>query len=530
MTTESYIRLRQLVVDADVVDDASEVEDDDPVGSSWRTYLTLIAILSTAALLRMWNLMALGFNSDEAVYAGQASSIAGNTELLPYFPVFRAHPLLFQTLISIPYQIAVSPLVGRLMSVAFGVGTVFLVYLVGVTLYTRRVGMIAALIVALMPYHVVVTRQILLDGPLAFFATLSLLLLAHYGRTRNLLWFYAAFAAMGLTVLTKETGVIMFGAIYIFVALLGTVRVKHLVGASLLWLIVVLPYPMSVVLSGRTSTGSQFLAWQLFRRANHPWYFYFTDVLPAMGVLVLLAAGFALYHMRKRWTWTETLLASWITIPVVFFVLFPVKGFQYLLPVAIPMAVLAAVGLVSIAKLDLSIRDRPLRGALVSSIGIILVAASLFFASTARIDPNAQTTRFLAGSGGVPGGREAGTWIGENTPQGAQILTLGPSMANIIQFYGDRKSYGLSVSPNPLHRNPVYEPINNPDLWIRSNDLQYVVWDSYSATRSSFFSDRLLNYVDRYNGRVVHTEFIDVRTGAGELVKKPVIIIYEVRP
>ena len=103
-------------------------------------------------------------------------------------------------------------------------------------------------------------------------------------------------------------------------------------------------------------------------------------------------------------------------------------------------------------------------------------------------------------------------------------------MANIIQFYGDRKAYGLSVSPNPLHRNPVYEPINNPDLWIRSNDLQYIIWDSYSASRSSFFSDRLLNYVERYNGRVVHTEFIEVSTDAGRSIEKPVIIIYEVRP
>ena len=31
---------------------------------------------------------------------------------------------------------------------------------------------------ALMPYHVVVTRQVLLDGPMTFFATLTLVLFA----------------------------------------------------------------------------------------------------------------------------------------------------------------------------------------------------------------------------------------------------------------------------------------------------------------------------------------------------------------
>ena len=58
-------------------------------------------------------------------------------------------------------------------------------------------------------------------------------------------------------------------------------------------------------------------------------------------------------------------------------------------------------------------------------------------------------------------------------------MTVGPSMANILQFYGHRKGYGLSISPTPLHRNPSYEPIMNPDLQIRSGNLQYFVLDSF---------------------------------------------------
>ena len=101
------------------------------------------------------------------------------------------------------------------------------------------------------------------------------------------------------------------------------------------------------------------------------------------------------------------------------------------------------------------------------------------------------------------------------------MMTVGPSMANILQFYGQRKAYGLSVSPNPLNRNPSYEPIINPDHAIRTNLLQYVVWDSYSTKRSSFFGDKVISYAERYNGRIVYTY-----QSAG----KPVIVIYEVRP
>jgi len=103
-------------------------------------------------------------------------------------------------------------------------------------------------------------------------------------------------------------------------------------------------------------------------------------------------------------------------------------------------------------------------------------------------------------------------------------------MANVLQFYGHRKAYGLSVSPNPLRRNPSYDPVINPDLQIRNSEIQYLVWDSFSATRSPFFAQSLLNYINRYQGRVIHTESVPVPTAAGGTSESPVIVIYEVHP
>jgi hypothetical protein len=154
---------------------------------------------------------------------------------------------------------------------------------------------------------------------------------------------------------------------------------------------------------------------------------------------------------------------------------------------------------------------------------------TLLNTSWMAIQPS-TTGVFIAGTGGVPGGREAGEWVKENLPSDATVLTVGPSMANILQFYGHRKALGLSVSPNPLHRNPSYESVNNPDLEIRSNNIQYVVWDSYSAERSAFFSQRLLALTARFHGRVVHTQTVTVTLDDGTKVDKPVIIIYWVHP
>jgi hypothetical protein len=245
-----------------------------------------------------------------------------------------------------------------------------------------------------------------------------------------------------------------------------------------------------------------------------------------MGIGVVALAALGLWLLRKHGSWRETLLLAWIAVPVAFFQLWPVKGFQYLLPVAPAVAVLAARTLAHWGK---GRSPRTLLGdRRVAAVIAVALAASLLVVTIGRIDSSGAT--FLAGSGGVPGGREAGQWVDRHVPEGAHMLAVGPSMANIIQFYGHRKTYGLAVSPNPLNRNPSYEPVMNPDKEIRSNELQYLVWDAYSGTRSKFFSRALLRFADRYHGRVVHTETVPTKTKEGRTVQKPVIVIYEVRP
>jgi len=69
-------------------------------------------------------------------------------------------------------------------------------------------------------------------------------------------------------------------------------------------------------------------------------------------------------------------------------------------------------------------------------------ALTLLVPSVAAVRPTTTSGTFLAGTGGVPGGREAGRWLHNNAPPGAQLLTIGPSMANILQFYGERRAFG----------------------------------------------------------------------------------------
>ncbi len=504
-----------------------------------RPWLTTAAVLvavggslGVGAALRLHDLGALGYNSDEAVYAGQAASLSGDRDLQPYFPIFRAHPLLFQTLLSLAFRNEVSDTAGRQLSAVVGVLTVLVTFLIGRELYGRAAGALAAVVMACMPYHVVVTRQVLLDGPMTFWTAVTLWLLARFVRTRQASCLYAAAGAFGLAMLSKETSIIMLGSAYAFFALTPAIRLRlrQVLLAAVVFLLTVLPFPLSLVLAGSTDTGGSFLAWQLLRRPNHTMAFYATTVPPAVGWGTLVAAVGGLWVLRARGSWRETLLLCWIAVPVVFFHAWPTKGFQYLLPIAPALAVLAARALVQVPGL-LAERFPPWRR--VVSFAAVLVSTALVVSlavpSWQRTHASSRST-FLAGSGGVPGGREAGLWVRSNVPVGSRLLAVGPSMANILQFYGHRKTYGLSVSPNPLHRNPVYEPVPNPDLLIRHNELQYLVWDSFSAGRSPFFSQNLLRYIARYHGRVVHTEQVQARDDSGRPVSTPVVVIYEVRP
>ena len=147
----------------------------------WKELVIFISIVGLASIVRFWGVGDIGFNSDESVYTGQAANLAGYEEFSKYFSAFRAHPLLFQFLVSVIYGFTgVIDFVARIVSAIFGIMTVIITYYIGKTLYDKKVGILSSLILALLPYHIIVTRQAMVDVPFSFFFTLTLLFIAKY--------------------------------------------------------------------------------------------------------------------------------------------------------------------------------------------------------------------------------------------------------------------------------------------------------------------------------------------------------------
>jgi Dolichyl-phosphate-mannose-protein mannosyltransferase len=498
-----------------------------------------VAVLA-ALIVRVWALGAVGFNSDEAVYSGQAASLAGDPTYTPLFSVFRAHPLLVQFIVSLVFHVTRADVAVRMVSVIFGLAAIPLAYQLGQQLYSRRVGLIAAAIMAVMPYHVAVSRQILLDGPMMTLWLLTMLLLARYAATGRPGWLYATALAGGLTFLAKETSVLVVVSAIAFTLVTPQVKlgIRRLLIAAFLYLVALSPYPLAVVIGGGSSSARSFLLWQLLRQPNHSWSFYF-EILPgAVGILVLIAAAGGILLALRRRSWEDRLLLAWVVVPFAFFQIWPTKGYQYLLPIAPALAILAGRAFEgrwldwASARWSALARRRDEHPRLVRRAAPLALALMLVSIAVPSVQAVTTTSALgsLAGTGGLAGGREAGTWIRQNVPVGSTFMTIGPTLSNLIEYYGQRRSMGLSVSPNPLRRNPAYDPINNPDKAIRELQIQYIAWDIWSASRSPFFSSHLQRYIDKYHGKQVYAQTAPVRSSDGQLHDAIVIRIYEVHP
>ncbi|MGH7608388.1 MAG: ArnT family glycosyltransferase [Candidatus Dormibacteria bacterium] len=512
-----------------------------------------LAILAGAAFLRLHNLNQVGLNSDEAVYAGQAAGLAGFTQYQRLFGLFRAHPLMIQLIVAAVYRVTgVSGLTAREVMVGFGVALVLIVGLCALVLWGRIGALIAMLFVAVSQYPIAVSRQILLDGPEAVFVACCLLFFCLYVRRGRVEYLWAATFSAGLAFLSKETAILLVPAVLAFFILAPEVvpRRRPLAIAIAIYVVTILPYPLAELGAGKAGTGGNYLAWQVLRPANHDLLFYL-GVFGAIGWAITGLAVLGIVLALRRRSPTDLLLLSFTLVVFAFLELWPTKGYEYLVPLVAPVTLLAVSGVTWLA----SAVTRAVHTAQTSprhtgrGLGLwipggltALTVVSMFFwaspvlsaqdgtASLVGTDSGQQTptkVTVLAGSGGLLAGRPTGLWVKTHTLRGSSFLTIGPTFANVLQFYSLDRAVALSVSPDPLHRNPSYAPVTNADKLIRSGAVQYLVYDAYSAARSQHFANRLLALAHKFEGQLVY-QYDRGRSASGE--RRALVLIYEVQP
>ena len=489
--------------------------------------MILVSIIIFASAFRFWDISAIGFGNDESIYSGQAAVLAGHDDYSRYFSIYRAHPLLLQFNISLLFNLfGVSDVAARAVPAIFGVLTILITYFIGKTLYNKKVGLVSALVLAFLPYHIIITRQALVDVPLSFFFILTLFFMARYvrGSQNNRLWVYLIGLSSGLSFISKEVGIVTLVMSILYMTLIRRLDIKNLVILGVSFLLATSPFwiPMIVIDDARNLTFT-YLKWQSERLPNYPLDFYAGILsINALGVvlsgLCILSTIYA--FMTKGFHKPSVLLLVWIAVPLLVFQLLPTKGFYFMVSL-IPSFVILGISFLFGNWMSRIPNSSILRLVLVP---IILLSTgpviSYFMTGEAHYQQN------VAGSGGEPYMREAAVWIRDNTSQDSTFLTANIKMANIIEFYALRDAVSLKAN-----QNPSYTTIENADLSILNGSINYLVYEKSLENSKGITKQakELNSYITKFNPVPVHTEYSTYADRTGKVRTVPEIIIFSVK-
>lgn len=255
-----------------------------------------------------------------------------------------------------------------LPSLLAGLGMLTLVYDLGRRLWGRQIGLYAGLLLLFTVLFSMQVRSAQLDALVTFWITLGL-----YGLLRHLLlgpawgWYYLAWFAMGLGVITKGVG---FLPVFLFLPWLALRHYRPqppvapaaprwcwclgplaMLAAISLWL---LPMLLQVLLSDSSALAAYrddiLLRQTAGRYANSwhhikPFWYYLTDVLPWAWLPLTLALPWLLPAWGRRLRQGEPttwLLLGWIACVLLFFSISPGKRGVYMLPTTPALALAAA--------------------------------------------------------------------------------------------------------------------------------------------------------------------------------------------
>ena len=144
---------------------------------------------------------------------------------------------------------------------------------------------------------------------MVFCTTLTLYMLARFGKAERRIDLVACGASLGLAFLSKEISIILLGAVYAFLAVSPEIRVRprDIVLSVAAMIIVMLPFPLSVRLAGGGGETHAAVSRLAVVPPPEPHRrFYATVVPPAIGVLLIVVAVAGLWMLRHRIGWRES--------------------------------------------------------------------------------------------------------------------------------------------------------------------------------------------------------------------------------
>ena len=276
-------------------------------------------------------------------------------------------PIMFYWELLIAYKIfGVNEFAARFFPAVFATLGLFLTYFFGAKLYTKRIGLAAAVMLATSLEYWYIAHAVITDMTLLvmFSATLISFFLGY--RAGKPQFYLIAFAASGVAVLTKGPIGFFLPGLIILIFLVWQDDLRHLrklfrAKNLLLFAAIVSIWYLPMMLIHGSPFVENFLGVHNFLRATvseYPktdvWYYYL--LITAIGffpysipVIIIAAKNYALRitHYALHFDQREKFLIVWTLTVIIFFQLCATKYITYTLPAMIPAMILCAKILVS---------------------------------------------------------------------------------------------------------------------------------------------------------------------------------------
>jgi 4-amino-4-deoxy-L-arabinose transferase-like glycosyltransferase len=504
--------------------------------------LILIAIIILAALsVRIWGVhhyLPFIYHPDEPRYVAIIQTIFKTGDLNPHFFNYPSLFLYINSLAYIPYYlvgemagvftsrsdimfpvslamgVAQSPmpstiLLGRCITVIFGVGAVALTYAIGKRLSgSALVGLLASLMLAFSPTNVAHSRFITPDTFVVFFAAASFLaavLVYQQGKTRH---YIMAGICVGLTASSKYNGALIFlpllfahflrhgktgfkeRNLYLALAMcaLGFLAATPYALIDASKFLADLSYESQHYSSGHAGEEGDALTWYL----GYMWQ--------TAGIVYVLAALEILRGFLSRSR--EIILLS--IFPAVYFAFissFEVRNDRTLLPLTPFLFLLAASFLAHWMSRTAAIRSNKLRQFSVLAI-IGLAIAGLSMPASKTIKDTIRLTR-------ADSRETARIWINSNLPAGSRLAI---------------ESYSPFVDPSRFYVQRIYRMINHEPDWYVEQGLDYLVFSQGMYGRFYQDAERYLAECAQYDNLFRQFQLVKLFTDGGYEVR-----VYKVR-
>jgi 4-amino-4-deoxy-L-arabinose transferase-like glycosyltransferase len=477
--------------------------------------LSLCLILVLALLLRVWGIgydLPYIYHADEPTNITISQRIFRSGDLNPHFfrypslffyinasahvPYYLIGKLLgvFQTpqdvpgLVSLAMGITQAPmpgivLMGRLITVLLGLGSVALIFWAGMRLSGRaEVGMLAALLLALSPIHVWHNRLVTPDTLVAFCATATLAASVLVLDRGTIGGYLLAGACVGLTAASKYNGgIVILLPIFAHFTKQGIQGIKSyklylIFFTALLAFLVTNPFALldySSFLHDITAEVVHYSSGHAGMEGNTP-IWYITYLMRTTGAILPLAV---LQIVRGAYGRKKGILLAAI-FPVCYFIMiarFAVRNDRTLLPMTPHLFLLAAWLLVDFLAYARQVRPGQSRRLLLAVSGVLIATAILF--------PTIQTVQSNVQLGQTDSREAARVWINDNLPPGAKIA-LEPYSPFI-----DTERFSFQV---------VGKMVDHDPQWYIDNGFDYLVFGYGMFGRFYLDPERYRDTVQRY--------------------------------